>query len=214
MLTKEQKEKLRAVYDKDVWHGNDHMTDYCTNKVSVLAELPNGDFIPIEKKGIEKDFCFGESGYDYDEAAEAAHVARTSEAYFKRENMKEFVSWLDSINEQYKMFWESPSLPRQILTISEKPYLGQPETSPLKGISFIRDGDILESMGGSAFVCELPGASITYRGNHYRIPTEEELDIIRNAYTQATVEHRKKVERYLKRYGLSKVHSWTYWRDA
>lgn len=215
MLTKEQKAKLRATYAADVWNGNDHMTDYCTNKVSVLAELPNGEFIPVDKRSIEKDFCFGESGYDFDEAVESAHIARTSETYFLRENMKGFLDDLKSIEEQYKMFDPArPSLPHYILTIAEKPYIGQPETSPLKDIHYWRDGDVLDAMGGSAYVQELPGKHFNKWDNFYRIPTLEELNTIKAAYEQATQEHQKKVERYLKRYGLSKVNSWTYWRDA
>ena len=214
MLTKEQKEKVRAAYDNDVWHGNKRMTDYCTNKVAVLAEFPNGDFIPIDKQTIETRFCFGESGYDYDDAQESAHVARTSEQYFKRENMREFIRWNDSINEQYEMFWDVPHLPNNVMVIWERHYSGQPETSHLKAIGFERASWLLDSMGGSAYVRELPGKKLEIRGLPCHIVTKEELDIIREAYLQAANEHSKKIDTYLKRYGLSKVHAWTYWRDA
>ena len=213
MLTKEQKERIRKVYATDVWHNDQRMTDYSVNKAAVLIEFPNGEFIPIDKQNIVKDFCFRESGYDYDEAASMAHVARTSESYFMQENMKEFRSMLDSIEEQYEMFSESPSLPCYVLTISERPYIGQPETSPLKEIGFIRGGDLLGELGGSV-IRELPGLRFTHWDNPYRIPTREELDAIKAACEQAAKEHEKKVNTYLKKYGLSKVHSWTYWRDA
>ncbi len=214
MLTKEQKERIRKVYATDVWHNNQRMVDYCTNKTAVLIEFPNGEFIPIEKRSIDKDFCFGESGYDYDDAASMAHVARTSESYFMQENMKWVKDYLDSIEEQYDMFSDSPSLPRFVLTISEHVYSGQPDTSPLKGIQFIRDGELLGALGGSAFVRELPGTRFTYWDNPRRVPTRDELDAIKAGYEQAAKEHEKKVNTYLKKYGLSKVHSWTYWRDA
>lgn len=214
MLTKEQKARVRAVYAADVWHNNEKMTDFCTNKVATLAELPGGDFIPVEKQKIEKDFCFGESGYDYDEAQESAAHARTSESHFKRENMKRFRSSIQDIEEQYDLFAADPSLPRYLLLIAEKQYYEQPDKSPLKGISFFRDGQVLEAMGGSAFIQDIPGAHVTIWNNRYRVPTLAELDAIKAAYEQAAQEHEKKVDAYLKKYGLSKVHAWTYWRDA
>lgn len=214
MLTKEQKDKLRAVYAADVWPNSERMTDFCTNKAAALAELPNGDMIPVEKQKIETDFCFGESGYDYDDAVSAAANARKNESYFKRENMKHFNGWIDDLAEQEEMHGADPSLPRFVMLIAEKPYYGQPEASKLKGLTFCRDGDVLDALGGSAFVWEMPGQRVTVRGQNYRIPTHSELDAIRAAYEQAREEHGKKVERYLQRYGLTKVHAWTYWRDA
>ncbi len=190
------------------------MTDFCTNKAAALAELPNGDLIPVEKHKIETDFCFGESGYDYDDAQRAAANARTNEGYFRRENMKHFTKWIDDLAEQEEMHGADPRLPRFVLLIAEKPYYGQPEASKLKGLTFARDGDILAALGGSAFVRDLPGQRVTVRGQNYRIPTRGELDAIRAVYEQAQEEHGKKIDRYLKRYGLSKVNSWTYWRDA
>lgn len=214
MLTKEQKTKLRAVYAADVWPGSERMTDFCTNKVAALAELPDGDMIPVEKQKIETDFCFGESGYDADDAARAAANARTNEGYFRRENMRHFNKWIDDLAEQEEIHGVDPRLPRFVMLIAEKPYYGQPDASKLKGLTFCRDGDVLDALGGSAFVRDMPGQRVTVRGQNYRIPTRGELAAIRAAYEQAREEHGKKVDRYLKRYGLSKVNSWTYWRDA
>lgn len=214
MLTKEQKAKLYEIYSRDVWHGNDKMTSYCTNKAAQLIEFKNGDCIDIEKQSIEKRFCFGESGYDAEDAAHMAHTARTSESYFKRENMRKFRSWLESIREQYEMHEESHSLPRHVLAIAENRYIGQPESSPLKGLKFFRGWEVLEAFGGSAFVKDLPGAHFEKRGSKYRIPTLEELDAIREGYEAAAKEHEKKVDTYLKKYGLQHVESWTYWREA
>lgn len=214
MLTKEQKTKLRAAYAADVWHGDNHMTDYCVNKTAALAELPCGEFIPVDKQSIEKNFCFGESGYDYDDAANAAANARTSVDHFIRENMKEFRADLERIEEQYGLFAEHPSMPHYLLMIAEKPYYGQPVTSPLKGDAYFGDGQVLEAMGGSAYIRDLPGQRVSIWDNSYRVPTLEELDAIKAAYEQAAAEHEKKVNAYLKRYGLSKVNAWTYWRDA
>ncbi len=215
MLTKEQKNVLYDLYISDVWSGDPKMATYCANKVATLAELPNGDMIPVDKQKIENDFCFGESGYDYDDAQRAAAHARTSEDHFRRENMKQFNGLLDAIREQYELHdAERPNLPNQVLCIAEKPFHTQPENSKLKDVRFFYAWEFLDAFCGSAHIRDLPGASFTRYEQKYRIPTLEELDAIKAAHEQAAEEHANKIEKYLKRYGTSKVHAWTYWRDA
>ena len=210
MLNKEQKEKVRAAY-AEVWRGNDYMADYCTKKVAVLAELPGGEFIPLEKLSIEKRFCFGESGHDYDKAQEAAQIARTSEAYFMAANMEPLDRKLEEVLAQYKMHNQDPDCPGVVLLIMEQPYCER--TEQMRDITRVRTTELIEATG-PVFIRELPGRSVTIRNHPCRVPTLEELDSILAAYRDLREEHRKKVERYLKRYGLSKVHAWTYWRDA
>ena len=73
---------------------------------------------------------------------------------------------------------------------------------------------MLDACGGSAFLEELPGKEITAHGVPGRIATNEELKIIFDAYTEARNAHEKRVDIYLKKYGLTNVHAWTYWREA
>lgn len=214
MLTKEQKSMLHAAYAADVWPGDESMADYCTNRAAALAELPNGELIPVEKRKIETHFCFGESGYDYDEAQDAAARARTSEDYFRSENMAAFRDMLEQIEKQYALHAAEPSLPYSVLLICERSYADQPETSRLKALETMRAGELLEALGGSAYVRDLPGKRFAQYGSPLRVPTLDELNAIKAAATQAAKEHEKKVNAYLKRYGLSQVHAWTYWRDA
>ena len=42
----------------------------------------------------------------------------------------------------------------------------------------------------------------------------EELKTIKAAYCEAYEAHKVKVDRYIKRYGTSKVHAWTYRGEA
>ena len=203
---KVDKDFLRDQFSK-AW-SDARMIDYCVNKVAAVATLPNGDIITIDKQGIETRFCFGESGYDFDEAAEAANVARTSQDYFKRENMASFKKWIDNLTDVLN------GTGNYMLTIGERAYTGQAEDCKLRFITFDRITDIIEACGGSAYLEELPGKELFVNGKHCRIATAEEIKIILDAYTEAANAHEKKVDSYLKRYGTSKVHSWTYWRDA
>lgn len=62
-------------------------------------------------------------------------------------------------------------------------------------------------------------ANITYRNERWFRHVEgfpvsqEDLDIIADAYRQAIAKHEIRIDRYLKRYGTEHVHSWTYWGD-
>lgn len=205
------KEEIRAEYSK-AWNSQ-KMVDFCTNKVAAVAVLPSGEWITVDKHAIETRFCFGESGYDADEARDMAHVARTSEDYFKRENMAHFREWLKDLDEVKDIVHGGS---RYALTIHGTRYTGQKDDCRLARIELTKLTEVLDDLGGSAYTQELPGQTITGRhnGHIYRVATPEEIDIIRAAYEEAAKAHEKKVDAYLKRYGTSKVHSWTYWRDA
>lgn len=190
---------FKAVSDAE--NGSQRWIDYHKKQLLLLAVLPNGDFLPIDKRPIETRFCFGESGYDADEASAQAQTARTSEAYFKRENLKPFA---DMINE--------------LETGDFVPYLTTKywsgKADEIKSLHFCRTSEVCESFGGSCFLAEIGGKEVTYQGQKRRYLTEEEKAVIVSAYKEALKKHEKKVDAYLKRYGLSKVYSWTYWRDA
>ena len=201
---KANKELLHSEYSK-VW--DDHMTDYCTSKAATMAILPDGGIVIVDKKKIEKDFCFGESGYDYDDAQKAADHARTSHGYFFRQNMAEFNSWIKDLEEAKEIGG------RFMLHIIDRHYFGQTEDCKIRSIQFVRINEILD-VNGPAFLEELPGKQLKLRGCDGHLATAEEVDLILTAYKEAAADHEKKVRSYLKRYGTSKVNAWTYWRDA
>lgn len=210
MLTKEEKSMIRAEYKK-AWPKSEKMVDFCTNQVAAIAELPGGALVTVDKQRIEKDFCFGESGYDYEDAQRAAAHARTSADHFFRENMKHFTTWLNDLK-------DAKNLRRAdcVLTITiNGEYYTQPADCRLQGIRLVRMWQVLDDLGGSACFDEMPGRVVeSKRGGAYRIATPDEIDLIIDAYKKAAADHEKKVRAYLKKYGTSKVHAWTYWRDA
>lgn len=201
------KDVLRKEYTL-VWGKDNHMVDYCVDKVSAVAVLPDGKIIPVDKESIKKDFCFGESGYDYDDAQKMACHARTSEDYFKERNMRFFNEWLKDLREALNGGHD------YMLVIYNKAYSGQPDECRIACATWVRLTEIIDACGGSVYLDELEGKAINYRGQECRIATKEELAVILKAYEEATKKHEKKVNAYLKRYGTSKVNAWTYWRDA
>lgn len=201
---KANKEMLYSEYRK-TW--SEHMAKYCTGKVSTMAILPNGGIVVVDKQGISKDFCFGESGYDMDDAIDMCETARTSQDYFFRENMSYFTRWINDLEEtkQDRRNW--------MLFIMDNAYTGQPDSCKIRGIYMVRTCEVLEETG-PAFLHELFGKRIKIRGMEGHLATLEEIDLIEEAYKEAAADHEKKVRSYLKRYGTSKVRAWTYWRDA
>lgn len=205
---KVDKEALRAEFAK-AW-SSQKMIDFCVNKVAAVAVLPSGEIVTVDKKSIETRFCFGESGYDYEEAQAAARHAAQSQGYFRSENMSHFDKWISDLEEARNMTGN------YLLTINAGCYNGQTADCKLRSINFQRISKVLDDLGGSAFLADLPGHTITERGSgrNYRIATREEVDAILTAYKEARAAHEKKVNAYLKRYGMSKVDTWTYWIDA
>lgn len=191
------RELLRTEYEK-VWPHSPKMVDYCVNRVAEMAILPAGEIIPIEKQRIATKFCFGESGYDADDAARMAYHARTSQDYFKKENMSHFDNWIQEITGDNVM----------VVTQSYR------ESKRICSVQFMKPWQVVDAFGVCVDLRDVAGKTFMYRNVPHRIVTPEEKQIILDAYRKARAAHEKKVDSYLKRYGTSKVESWTYWRDA
>lgn len=203
-MNKDMKDLLVREYGK-VWN-DQRMVEYCVKKASTVVELPDGSITVVEKQPIETRFCYGESGYDYDNAQRMAAHARTSEDYFREQNMKRFQGYINDILESYSMNWTY-----KLVIYEDVAFYGQSPDCRFRNIGFVHYSDLVDDAG---YIMITPGKSITVHGRPCHVATAEEHRLILEAYQAARDEHRKKVDAYLKRYGLSKVHSWTYWRDA
>lgn len=207
---KDARADFKALLEKEfglIWGAGSKLTKEDANNVATIAELPDGKIVPVHKQGIKTRFCFGESGYDYDDALNMAQHARTSEEYFKQENMEHFKEWMEDLEEAKKYG-------NYVLVIDLKPHHRQPEECRIVEARLWRIMEVIEACGGSVNKAELPGKQIERWAHQYRVATPEEIDLIEKAYKEAAAAHEKKVDSYLKRYGTSKVYSWTYWREA
>lgn len=177
-----------------------HMADYCIGKAAEVAKLRNGMLVPIEKESIETHFCFGESGYDYDEAQEMAHHAATSEDYFMEENMKKHRRTMEELD-------------KHGVSVMAVLFPEYGKDNKVCGLDFCRITDCLDAVGGSAFLEDLKGRELDFGGFTGYVCTDDDVLLIKAALDRATKAHERKLRAYLKRYGMSKVHAWTYWRD-
>jgi len=184
---KELKEMHREILEREVWK-DARMVKYCVDKTAYIVELDNGDILPIEKPKMETRFCFGYSDSrcdteDYDRANEAADHASKSQTYFKQQNLKDINRTIESLA------GKKPS--RYVFCLSA-PYTGQPKDSQLKDLRQV-----------DPYRCNTPPEKITTE-NLARII--DGCKIVRQDFA-------KRIDAYLKRYGMSKVHTWSYWRD-
>lgn len=202
MKTNEMTETLRACF-ADIWKNNGKMVDYNMRDIAAACKLSNGMILTDNKQRIEKNFCFGWSscgqGPEFSEACRAERNATNGDGYFIRENMRWYEDRLRDLS--------SPEWYPLLVTA----YYGQNETNPLRAICFRRLSELLTT---NEFDDLKPGAMVKDdRGNPAYYPTADDIERIRAMYEEAKEKHEKKVRAYLKRYGTSKVRTWTYWLD-
>lgn len=192
-IPEQLKQKIREEYAR-VWKNDGKMIDFCCKKISRAIKIEDEKIFIWEKPSIETHFCFGESGYDYAEAQNMAAHARTSEQYFKRENLKDYDAIIEALAGNGKGYY-----------YNRTPYI--------RNESYYRTGEL--SLCKLAWFCpsELERATEDEK-NRIRLMYENELEAILEGYKAERATFEKRLDAYLKRYGLSKIHSWTYWRDA
>ena len=189
---KELKQRYAEILAADVWHNDQKMIDFCVKEAAYIVELEDGSILAIEKPRIKKDFFFGysDSRYDtedFDRANDMADHARKSTEYFIEQNMKDINAKIAQLE---GTSWDASRWVNRIRI----PYTGQPAYSKLKAIHTFRDYD------------EHGKESPELEGENLRRVIE--------GYKIVRADFEKRLQTYLKRYGLSKVKSWSYWQDA
>ena len=183
----ELKKAMQEVLEKEVWTKSPKMVDYCIKKTAYIVELENGDFTDIEKPNIETSFCFG---YGYCGVS-------TEEDYQNAASMSRHAR----TNEEYFLQENLKGLDGMIANFRDDDlraykrlhYIGQTEGSHLMNIEFCR---------------------------YYQAPekgwiemTDAERQAMIAGYEIVRKQFEKRLNTYLKRYGTSKLHTWTYLVD-
>lgn len=194
MLTKEQK-ALKAAYIDEVIEEsfNESFRKYFNSSIDRVVELSDGRLIAVEKPSIHKEFCFGYHtsfpGHDYEEASDMANYASKSENYFISENMRQIDSKIKDL-ERTRSRWT----PKSALS-----YTGAPDKSR---ICFLKWWDAFEEYGRDD------------RKETDMDITDADMEKIKTAYAETKKDFQKRLESYLKRYGMEHVTTWTFWADA
>ena len=196
---KELKEKYMNIIKTEVWKDSTRMQEYAKRDCEYVVELTNGNIIEIEKPSIQKDFCFGMGMYatysqeEFERAEELAENARKNVNYFINENMKQ-------ITEKINCLKEALEEKREVYTFVH--YSGQPESSDLVAYNCVR-------------VCNNPECE-PYRWDRLKAVrklSNEDIQLIIDGLEEVSKKFMKRLNTYLKKYGLEKLNVWTYCRD-
>ena len=186
-----------------IYPQSEKMREYCISTADEIVCLENGFFFVIKKEKIETEFCFGYSDTwheeDMDRANRCVENAYSNEEFFVRENLKCYRQALDQLSDD------------SYVPVLRDCYYSR-ETGNLKSLEFLRywawEMRLRNQTAGEI-------ASENTAGNsHYYVMTKSDIARTVAAYERAMQRQEKKVRAYLKRYGLSKIHAWSYWRDA
>lgn len=171
-----------------VWGNDGSMFEYCIKKLSNEVKLENGGYVEFEKPSIKKDFCFGYSDYygneSYDKANELARKASEDTEYFIRKNISGMLENLKTL---------------------------QNRENEIVFIKTNNDANIYAWESKKEFEKFMYGA---YRDVETFECTENDRKELIRVLKEEIEKFGKRLNTYLKKYGLSKVHSWSYWVDA
>ncbi len=186
LKSKEQQNNLRTAYNVIC---EQYRLFHSAKSKDIVIKLTDG-FILVEQPKIEKNFCFGysDSAYNNDSlnnASRCAATARTSEDYFIQENLEHFNRQIESVKE-HRNWWYISNL----------------------YIDYANKGDKIKYFKNYRYVQEWQ------KLEHDRKATDDEINLYIEALEMAKSVLLKRLQTYLKKYGLSKVRSWTYWQDA
>lgn len=176
-----------------IWPKSPDMVEYCRKKASAIIKLSTGQFMEFEKPSIDTEFCFGYSddmdGSDRKDALDMAAHARTNEEYFKNRNLRDLRETIDRYEGKSEDRWLEPYVTHRYRDYGVN----------IINIVWLTDWDAQNS---------------AWQYNNDLTPlTEEDRQLVLDAYKKELEKFEKRINTYLKRYGLLKVRSWTYWRD-
>ena len=178
-----KQEKEKLTNIERAYWKNESMVKHCVGEAAFLYDF-RGKTVVIEKRGIKKHFCFGYSDYPYTDYDRANNMAA-----YARKNQHYFIT------ENHKQAGYAECIEAlnssRFVAYARPHYIG--DCPDLYSIEFCWDYE------------RVPDGAI--------LLTNSEKQEYKHILVKAIKEHHKKIMAYLKKYGLSKVESWSYWQD-
>lgn len=188
-LVKQDKELFERYIEemRKEW-SDERMIEHYRKTTSYVCQLSNGGLLAFEKQSIETSFCFGYSythdQNDYKDANKMVEHAKTNEDYFIERNLEQFDWKLEKINKE-----------------DADIYIFRKHS---RSNANVYDFYVLDFYEVNANY---------YKHLNLQKASEEDKNIIINAIKAERAKFEKRLRTYLKKYGLSKVRSWTFWKD-
>lgn len=187
------KEELRIEFSK-VWNNDARMVDFCTRKVGTAIRLSGGQILTFDTPKIETSFCYGYSisqydSKDYDEANKCVRHAKKSSEYLKSTNLYYFDRNIPDFKKEGACLFVTPEYSGKGQNALHTWYFVFPSPCTL---------DRLSGYGAQPLI---------------RIDNPDDLEAIKWALATERMKFEKRLDTYIKRYGTTKVRSWSYWQD-
>lgn len=182
------KEYADTIYPNDA-----DMNDYIVKSTIQAIRLPDNSICYFDKPSIETHFCFADEGDEYEYYRELNSEEEKMKRYFFNENLSNYNKVIQRLEDGDDFY-------------------------AYAGLHYRKDGCCCE------FGC-LPYSMISDEGfieeglaKHERVPnwrtlTDEERSLLLATYRELKAAFEKRLNTWWKRYGVEKLHTWTYWRD-
>lgn len=186
-------ENLKEKYMEEVrkvWK-DEGMRDFCEKQFFGAVEISDG-MICLDKEKVKTRFCYGEDGGEsLNRAISNCYAVEHKLEVFIRENIKRIERDIYDLKEMLKEINQTCWIRRA--WIGNK-YSG--ESNKLKFWTILYSG-----------------REDAYKGG-IRQATKDDLEKILKLYEEFKEYRIKQCKTYWKRYGGSKLHTWTYWENA
>lgn len=184
--------EMRKKYAED-----GEMLEYYRKTAGQIVQLTNGGFFVVPKSVIQTSFCFGYhtdySGEEWANAESSRRAFLSSTQYFKAENLR-------GLDEKISKFKNNETF----VVLRRVSYYG--ESEPLNVYK-------CETLDGWTFKKKFDLDAISPADIKKYCIGAEDLAIIIQAYEAERNAFNKRLDTYIKKYGTSKLKTWSYWLD-
>jgi len=184
------KEEYDELYSTDLSHAG-----WRKKRISNAVQFEGGLIYEFEKPGIKKDFCFGAGMYacctvkEQEQASDMVQKSRTDAEYFIKENFDEAWDGLERLFlDMFQGSWQCRGLHAKPSHYSKE----------IKRCYLVSEKTLL---------CRDEDSS-----SYYKL-TDLDIENLKKTIEEEKAKFLKRLNTYLKKYGLTKVNSWSYIRD-
>ena len=175
-------------------NNDQHWLDYWMKKTSEVMMTESGVILTFEKSSIDVDFCWSDEGPAYEEYKLLHSKEELMRAYFIEQNLREYdelIEELKSRKDRYgdtlvPVMYERSTWSYGKCGWGERFYMMKPW----------RLQEVQQDENACAFQL-----------------SENDAAKVLQILVSERAKKEKRLNTYLKRYGVSKLHTWTYWAD-
>lgn len=182
-----KKRVLKAENNEQSW------LDYWVKKTSNLMMTDSGIILTFEKRKIKVDFCWPDEGAPYEEYLRLSANEKEMREYFLRENLRDLDEQIEELTTR------KGECDRTLMPVFlERDTCHYGKCGWAEGVHLMPDYRYREA------VSDKEGVTLM---------TENDCTKALAILKDERIKFEKRLQTYLKRYGVSKLNTWTYWAD-